>query len=673
LTTGDGGRVIVSGDRISLLNSTTANATTGNGGNAIVLGDRISLLNSTIDASGGNGGGSVQIGGYPGQNAASNTDETYIDAGSTITANALTTGDGGNVIVRADGSTRVDGTINAQGGEGGFAEIYGHQNLVLNGMVDVGATGTLIINPRTITISERPSTRESDININADVLTRQRGSVSLEATDGINVDDSLSLNFATCTTFPCSVSFNADADRNGVGSFTMEDRTQPITPLVGSITALGRSIRITGASITAGDISTNSNFEGSDPTIIVLSEIIQTNLNATAGSIRVRNINGGGDVSLSAEEAIFAGYIRNTILPPNAFGTSPSFDFTNRFGGLGGVSISTANGDIRVFGIDTEPGYINVRSGGLFQATQILGGGLTTLGTSYPSRSSERIDINAPENQEVRDSLISAGYLSYANGVEGRDFLVNTSKVRETLLASLTDPTDPAARSEIDTLSDADLASLFLSRDGDRALISPNRQGTPISLIVRGFSTEGNFVKITVGGTTVIDTASNIVSSSEFVIGPQIRSLRSQDFKLDIVVDDDDNDGSSFDRDRLISITALDYSLPLTFESERFPNTVSGTVGTILLSLGENNGFAGTALQPVEYQPPSPKGKTELSAPRGNSTDDENQEATLQASAEDEDDSENDACEMFEPTEVLSVSEVAPEECQAQETSEASE
>jgi filamentous hemagglutinin family protein len=642
------------------------NSVNGTGGAIDVLGERVALLDATLQASGTTGGGTVRVGGdYRGQGQVANAERTYVDDRSAIAADALAASDGGRVVVWADDTTRFYGDISARGGaesgDGGFAEVSGRENLAFDGIVDLaapnGSAGTLLLDPRTITISERTSTSGDESVIDSRVLVAQTGNVSLEATDGITIDKGLSLTFIPCSSSPCSISFNADSDNNRVGSFAM-DRTQ-------SITALGRSIKIAGANITAGDIRTKTGFIASSPLTIVTAEIIQTNLNATAGSILVGNINGGGDVSLSADKDIFTGYILNTIFPLNAVGrTIPTFNFTDRFGGLGGVSLSTINGDIRVSGIDTEPGYINISSGGLFQATRVLEG-RSILGTSYPSRDSERIDINDPENQEVRNGLISAGYLSYANGTEGRDFLVNTSKVRETLLASLT---DPAERSKIAALSDADLASLFLSRDGDRALISPNRQATPISLIVRG-STVGNFVKIAVGGTTVIDTASNIVSSNEFVIGPLIGSLKSQDLRLNLVRSDD------FSSELRLAITSQDYSVPLIFGSERFPNTVSGAVGTILLSLGENNGFAGTALQPVEYQPPSPppKGKTDPSDPRENSTDDENQAATLQANAEDEEDSENDACEMFEPTEVLSVSEVAPEECQSQEISEASE
>ncbi len=138
-------------------------AAAGRGGSADVLGERVALRDQArLDASGSTGGGKIRVGGdYQGKNAAvRNARNTEVGAGVTMAANAGARGDGGTVIVWADGDTRFSGAISATGGSGGgnggMAEVSGKETLDFAGTADlrasVGTTGTLLLDPRNVII-----------------------------------------------------------------------------------------------------------------------------------------------------------------------------------------------------------------------------------------------------------------------------------------------------------------------------------------------------------------------------------------------------------------------------------------------------------------------------------------------------------------------------------------
>ena len=132
------------------------------GGSVSILGEHVALTDAVVDASGDAGGGSVLVGGdFQGGNPdVQNAQRTFVAADAEIRADAVTRGDGGKVIVWADGDTRFDGSISArggaQGGNGGFAEVSGKEQLTFTGQVDLtapaGQRGTLLLDPKNITI-----------------------------------------------------------------------------------------------------------------------------------------------------------------------------------------------------------------------------------------------------------------------------------------------------------------------------------------------------------------------------------------------------------------------------------------------------------------------------------------------------------------------------------------
>ena len=137
----------------------------GTGGVVKVLGNHVGLFDQTsVDVSGANGGGTLLVGGgFQGNNARiRNASRTYVSADSQLYADALSQGDGGNIIVWADEVTRFYGNLSARGGEingdGGFAEVSGKMYLDFQGHVDLtainGETGTILFDPLNISITD---------------------------------------------------------------------------------------------------------------------------------------------------------------------------------------------------------------------------------------------------------------------------------------------------------------------------------------------------------------------------------------------------------------------------------------------------------------------------------------------------------------------------------------
>lgn len=154
----------------------TANPQAGQiGGTVNVLGNQVGLLGATINASGAQGGGIVRIGGdYQGQGIVPNASQTLVSGDSTIAADALNNGNGGQVVVWANELTRFYGNISTRGGllggNGGLVEASGKELLIFTGLVNAGAPngqpGTLLLDPKNITIQNPSSPLATILNPN---------------------------------------------------------------------------------------------------------------------------------------------------------------------------------------------------------------------------------------------------------------------------------------------------------------------------------------------------------------------------------------------------------------------------------------------------------------------------------------------------------------------------
>ena len=132
------------------------------GGTISVLGDNITLENtSQIDVSGAAGGGVIKVGGDRHGAAGTPTAKTVTVAdGATLKANAVESGNGGNITIWSDDTTRFAGGIEARGGlnggDGGSVETSGKELLDFTGHIDLlapkGSAGTLLLDPQNLTI-----------------------------------------------------------------------------------------------------------------------------------------------------------------------------------------------------------------------------------------------------------------------------------------------------------------------------------------------------------------------------------------------------------------------------------------------------------------------------------------------------------------------------------------
>ena len=167
LNSANGGHLTISGGSTGRLYSSGRHEATGAvGGTIDLLGRAVVLNGATVDASGENGGGLIRVGGdFHGQNAEIANAQTVIITGATmIRANATGSGSGGRVAIWSDGQTDFSGSIAAHGGpmngDGGLIEVSGKGNLNYGGSADAGAhlgeSGTLMLDPKNINISEAP-------------------------------------------------------------------------------------------------------------------------------------------------------------------------------------------------------------------------------------------------------------------------------------------------------------------------------------------------------------------------------------------------------------------------------------------------------------------------------------------------------------------------------------
>lgn len=165
--TGGNGKISLSSgqDGMTLVDGTldVSSPETGQTGGTIhVLGDKVGLSETArVNAFGDAGGGSILIGGDAlGHGTVQNATQTIIAKGAVIDASALSKGNGGRVVIWSNQETPFEGDIAVRGGpaggNGGFVEVSGKENLAFKGQVDVaaplGQPGKLTLDPLFIAV-----------------------------------------------------------------------------------------------------------------------------------------------------------------------------------------------------------------------------------------------------------------------------------------------------------------------------------------------------------------------------------------------------------------------------------------------------------------------------------------------------------------------------------------
>lgn len=252
-----GGEIVLDGGgsgTVSVAGTLDASSEDGSGGQVAITGEGIELKSATVDVSGLNGGGSIAVGGgYQGGGTLAHADWVRVDAGSTLKADAVGSGNGGSIVLWADGQTQALGRFyargGASGGDGGLVETSGHaltlDGIVVNTSASAGATGTWLIDPDGFTVGsggditgaaltaalvdnhiEIKSTDGSgeggDIDIN-DAVSWSQNTLTLTATHNINVNNVMTVSGSGGLV----ANYGAGVDADGVpyGLYTLQSAT----------------------------------------------------------------------------------------------------------------------------------------------------------------------------------------------------------------------------------------------------------------------------------------------------------------------------------------------------------------------------------------------------------------------------------------------------------------
>ena len=351
------------------------------GGEVAVLGERVGLVSADVDASGDGGGGKVLVGGdYQGNGTVPNAAETSVNIDSEIRADALRNGNGGQVVVWADGTAEIGGMFTARGGSfsgnGGLIETSGRQNLSLTAAVDAGAPngfgGTWLIDPIDITIVEGGQGEIGSNTVDANLISNtlnQGTNVTIDtsvpeaipnasgdivqsigadiikisgrdATFRLNADDAIVLNGSIVSeSGKLNVILNSDRDSSGDGPIFLDRVT--IVSNDGDI-ILGGSANPLNSPAIGDDTSNNppinedeSNFNIFDGSGIRIQGSV---LNSGAGNISLRGSGGA------------AGSDNNGILITNDDNDTFDIDDDDR-----NSTIISGSGDIFLFGEGAGP------------------------------------------------------------------------------------------------------------------------------------------------------------------------------------------------------------------------------------------------------------------------------------------------------------------------------
>ncbi|APB33364.1 filamentous hemagglutinin family outer membrane protein, N-term part [Gloeomargarita lithophora Alchichica-D10] len=388
------GTTIVSG----VLDVSSASQT---GGNVGVFGTQIALANSEINASGFTGGGEILVGGeFQGKGTQPNAQYTFVSKDSKLTADAISSGNGGRVIVWADKATDFRGTITAKGGQnggdGGFVEVSGKESLGFTGNVNTsapqGKKGTLLLDPENIIVlglvgaddAELPEIFFDDrpgetLTIGSSNLIAQLflNDVILQATNNITFNADLVSTFGDTTLF-------ADA---------------------GNTITVNNQISGSGLSLDF--------FAGNAINVNALISLSNGEVNLSAGSVSTQNIFATEGIFVDAGGSISTGNLQTSgadVILSSGSGFIDPGSLSFNFGGGGNIQ----TGNITTFGGDIE-----IATGGGTISTGILRSSASSSGDAG------FIGLIAPG--DIQTGFIQA---EAPNGSGGDVFIISTNNVR---------------------------------------------------------------------------------------------------------------------------------------------------------------------------------------------------------------------------------------------------
>ncbi|MGH7147501.1 MAG: filamentous hemagglutinin N-terminal domain-containing protein, partial [Nitrospiraceae bacterium] len=413
------------------------------GGRVSVLGQSVELRDSSnINASGDVGGGRVLVGGnYQGLGPESNATTTHVAAGASITSDAITQGDGGNVIVWADGHTSYAGQVSAKGGQtggnGGFVEVSGKNTLDFTGRVDTsapaGRTGTLMLDPSDITISTGANANisagptftgtaaTSNLNIGTLQGALALNNVIVDTTSPFlsagNITVSNAVTWASGNFLELrahnNITVNAGISSTGLGVLRLIGNQDGIgggnVALNAAISSRLGGIQLSGVGISsnaAGTITTTgtANQNAGNVTINATGAVnLAGTITTTGGTPSAGNLGrAGGTVTISG-----VGVTTGTVTANGSAGNG-----ANQLGGNGGtIQVTSTNGvttgNLAASGGNAGTGTANGGTGGTISVTN-SGAGNVSLGT-----------VTARAGNAIGTGSSAAGSVSATNSAAG--------------------------------------------------------------------------------------------------------------------------------------------------------------------------------------------------------------------------------------------------------------
>lgn len=429
-----------------------ATGTVGAGGLVTITGERVALVgNAVVDASGAAGGGTVLVGGdWQGANPAiHNAAATFVAAGASIRADATGHGDGGKVVVWADGDTRFLGTLSAQGGanggDGGQAEVSGKGDLLFLGGARLGAAkgrlGSLLLDPLDLfvdsvgglnpyIIDESTDFPDHAVTVSPATLAAITGNVTLYASRDMRFNSAVVLTTAgqgLTASAGRDLQIGAGISTNGGAVALTAARTlqafaaAPIATGGGNVNLSAQNISATSLTVAAGGGSVTGGSSAGSLQIGTIASAGAINLASTGGSLSTStmtsagaislNSNGGslltssltasGAVTLTSSNSVSTGAIATNggalQLSAASGSASASSADTRASGGPGGGAVT-----MNATGSTVSTGTVQAGNGNISLAgTRVSTGTMTTTGTVSLTASSGNISATVNDAASV--------------------------------------------------------------------------------------------------------------------------------------------------------------------------------------------------------------------------------------------------------------------------------
>ena len=449
------GRILLDGDAAEggthVSGTLDVSSALGSGGAITVTGRDIVLDGgATLDASGALGGGRILVGGgFQGQDpSVAHARTATVAADVALRADARDAGNGGQIVVWSDETTRFAGSLSARGGaasgDGGQLEVSGRQTLLYSGRADArasrGRTGDLLLDPTSIVVMGGGSGSGAidGSTVYEKDLEAQNANVLLQATNSIAFQD-LNLNGGDGTiTLGNNISFRAEVGSASNNNLSFANAANTI-----EVFGTG-SIYLQAGGTGTGSISNAPNLiahgAGSNPGSLPTHSVTTVGSGTPgAGSITLFGADG---VTVGGSLQTNGGYVRVWADSDNASG--------------GGFTISapvTTNGGN--FHVSAGTGAVVLNSNMtlgtgriLFKADGSYTTGTKTLGGLL--QASGAVNVDTPFVMNAGAGIYTDGVITFSNTVD-----LNTGSGALTLRAQAIDFTSA-------TLNNLSTASLIL-------------------------------------------------------------------------------------------------------------------------------------------------------------------------------------------------------------------